>query len=42
LTIRFIKCVMNPAILFRIRFDGMIATSPVTFLLVWKSNVNRE
>ncbi|KAL8046068.1 hypothetical protein ABFX02_08G155300 [Erythranthe guttata] len=36
---RFIRCEENPAILLRLRFDGMIAaTSSSIFLLVWKSS----
>lgn len=42
LCILFIKCVIKPAILFLILFDGMIATSPVIFLFVWKSKVSLE
>lgn len=42
LWIRFIRCVTKPAILLRIRFDGMMATSSHTRLFVWKSIVKRE
>ncbi|RDX57848.1 hypothetical protein CR513_62883, partial [Mucuna pruriens] len=40
--IRFMRCVENPAILFRSLFDGISATSSRTFLFVWKSSVMRE
>ena len=39
---RFIKWVVKPAILLRMRLEGTIATSPTTRLLVWKSSVRRE
>lgn len=42
LWIRFIRWVTKPAILFRMRFDGMMATSSHTRLFVWKSIVKRE
>jgi hypothetical protein len=41
LEIRFIKCVVNPAILFLKRLLGIMATSAAIFLLVWKSRVRR-
>lgn len=34
---RLMRCVVKPAILFRRRFDGTMATSSITLLLVWKS-----
>ena len=35
--IRLIRWVVKPAILLRRRFEGTMATSSITFLLVWKS-----
>lgn len=40
--IRFMRCVVKPAILLRRRFEGMMATSSMTFLLVWKSTALRR
>lgn len=39
---RRIRWVVKPAILLRRRFEGTMATSSITFLLVWKSTALRR